>query len=666
MSVEPQIELLKSRLKHWTQRDEKNAYAICPVHGDHNPSLLITKGESGKILLHCCSHECSSTAILKTIGCQWVGSEVKAVGPGPVLLAEDKEPVDLRLTDILSWKVVATYTYTDGQGNEVLKVERRESDTEPRRKGFFQLTKDPLDRWVMRVIEGTQLPPYNLDAIVANKTDPIYIVEGEKAADALIKKGLLATTNPGGAGRWSRIAPQYRAIFNNRHCIILPDADTPGRQHATDVALDLESHTAASIKVVELYPGENSKKDAFDYLQKGSVASLTNLVRHAPVWRMDPATTGFDLPGGAQFVSLAHPSISLRGREYLVPGVVMSGSLCLIAGKGSAGKSSLCGHLAAAVSNGLPAFGLDPASDYLGKVPKGNVIWVSKEEGPETELAARLVSEGASLERIFILKEGSLNLDNQDEVDRLLTSRRPLVIILDPLTSYIGGDENSNKGVRATLENFLQAIHRNGLQTVILGLVHMNKSGKDDEADVNKVLGSVGLPNLSRSTLMVRKNQDGSRELAIAKANFRAREDNLLFGIVPLEESEGFKVIEDSGMTVATDKRQVVKSMCRVVIQNWVRPESSKERSKEAKCYREQILKVIEEDPGQTAEAVAELLSANESSVRQACWQLKEEGKLKVSASLSGDGQRIWSWYVVKTQARQVPEVNPVTVEDVM
>ena len=658
MSVDSQVELLKNRLKHWTPRDDKNAYAICPVHGDSNPSLLVTKGDSGKVLIHCCSQECSPTSILKAIGLQFVGDEIKASGPGPQLQDEDKTPVELHLTDILSWKVVATYTYTDGQGNEVLKVERRESDTTPRRKAFFQLTQDALERWVMKVLPGTQLPPYNYDAILAHPNEPIYVVEGEKAAEALIRQGLLATTNPGGAGKWSRIAPQYRQSFNNRHVIILPDADTPGRQHATDVALDLEGHGAASIKVVELYPGENSKKDAFDYLKTSNVKDIQSKVLRAPVWRMDPATTGFDLPSGAQFVSLAHPSISLRGREFLVPGVIMSGSLALLAGKGSAGKSSLCGHLAAAITNGLPAFGLDAATDYLGKVPKGNVIWVSKEEGPETELAARLVSEGAALERVFILREGNLNLDNTEEVDRLLNSRRPLMIILDPLTSYIGGDENSNKGVRATLENLLQAIHRAGLQTVILGLVHMNKSGKDDEADVNKVLGSVGLPNLSRSTLMVRKNPEGSRELAIAKANFRAREDNLLFGIVSLEEQEGLRVIEASGMTVATDKRQVVKSMCRVVIQNWVKPETSKERSKEMKCYADQILKVVADEAGLSAEAIADLLDAQEGTIRSACWKLKEEGKLRVSGSPNASGAIEWSWYLSKQAKQQLPETK--------
>lgn len=665
-SPEEQIALLKSRLKHWTEKDDKTSYACCPAHGDHHPSLCITKAESGKVLLYCWSRGCTGRQILKSIGLGFSGDGISSVAAGPTLTPEDQTPVELHTTDIFSWPIKATYVYTDGQGNEVLKVERRDSPVDPKRKGFFQMTKDDRERWVMRVMPGTPIPPYNLDAILNTPDKPIWVVEGEKAAEALIAQGELATTNPGGAGKWNKISPQFRQVFNNRHIIILPDADDVGRSHATDVALSVEGSGAASIKIVDLYPGQNSKLDVFDFLKISKLTELQKLVRHAPEFRMDPETTGFDLPGGSKFVSLAHPSIALKGRDFLVPKVIMTGALVLLAGKGSAGKSSLCGHIAAKVSQGLPVFGLDPVTDYWNKVPKGNVIWVSKEEGPETELASRLVSEGAALERIFILKEGSLNLDDPDEVEQLLCSRRPALIILDPLTSYIGGDENSNKGVRATLENLLQAIHKEGLPTAILGLVHMNKTGKDDEADVNKVLGSVGLPNLSRSTLMVRKNKDGTREMAIAKANFRAREDNLLFGIESLDETEGLRVIEASGMTVAADKKKIVDSMCRVNIINWVMPATDKERAGTSKSYEKEILEAVGESPGLTLDELHDLLvEIPKGLLKQVLWNMKQANTLRITAGPGSDGLLEYRWYLpFADRAKQGPKKPAVMAED--
>src|SRR5947207_1839514 len=51
---------------------------------------------------------------------------------------------------------------------------------------------------------GVSRIPYHLDQIVKAAADePIFIVEGEKDADSLAHKHLVATTNPGGPLQWS-------------------------------------------------------------------------------------------------------------------------------------------------------------------------------------------------------------------------------------------------------------------------------------------------------------------------------------------------------------------------------------------------------------------------------------------------------------------------------
>src|SRR5206468_263260 len=86
------------------------------------------------------------------------------------------------------------------------------------------------------------------EIIAAGPGRPTWITEGEKDVDRLTSLGLLATCNPGGAGKWK---DHYSDLLKGRHCIIVPDNDDKGRQHAQQVAQSLHGK-AGSVKIVEL------------------------------------------------------------------------------------------------------------------------------------------------------------------------------------------------------------------------------------------------------------------------------------------------------------------------------------------------------------------------------------------------------------------------------
>ena len=90
--------------------------------------------------------------------------------------------------------------------------------------------------------------PYLLPQILSRPDETIYIVEGEQCADALVNRGLLATTNSGGAGNWR---PALNHYFRGRDVVILPDNDDAGRSHAHKVSKQLFG-TARTIKILEL------------------------------------------------------------------------------------------------------------------------------------------------------------------------------------------------------------------------------------------------------------------------------------------------------------------------------------------------------------------------------------------------------------------------------
>ena len=54
----------------------------------------------------------------------------------------------------------------------------------------------------------------------------VFIVEGEKDVETLRKYGLVATCNPGGAGKWRE---EYNNFFRDMYVAVIPDNDAVGR-----------------------------------------------------------------------------------------------------------------------------------------------------------------------------------------------------------------------------------------------------------------------------------------------------------------------------------------------------------------------------------------------------------------------------------------------------
>lgn len=206
--------------------------ALCPAHADSNPSLAFTEA-GGNVGFHCFSG-CSYENIVRALG-MWKDTPSKRIEK----------------------RIVATYDYKDENGVLKYQVVRYEP------KDFRQRRPDGKDNWVYN-LEGVVRVLYNLPAIVQNPGADIYIVEGEKDADNLFKKGVLATTNSGGASKWEKSFNKY---FANRNVIIIADNDTSGVEHAEKISKEIY-RISRSVKIVVL-PVEE-KGDVSDYLAEGN------------------------------------------------------------------------------------------------------------------------------------------------------------------------------------------------------------------------------------------------------------------------------------------------------------------------------------------------------------------------------------------------------------
>jgi hypothetical protein len=163
---------------------------------------------------------------------------------------------------------------------------------------------------------------YRLHRIIDDPDAVVWVVEGEQKADALEKRGFLATTSgsatSAGAADWEPL--------RGRTCIIWPDNDQPGRAYAGEVAsILLEMSCAIScLDVAALGLPENG--DVMDWLAAhpgaaaGDLEALPRLASHgkrqnAPAgdseaWP-DPLPLPLALPPVKAFDSLLLPD-SLR------------------------------------------------------------------------------------------------------------------------------------------------------------------------------------------------------------------------------------------------------------------------------------------------------------------------------------------------------------------
>ncbi len=251
------VERVLSRLQN-VKPSGNGWIARCPAHNDKHPSLSIKEGADGRVLLKCHAG-CSAESIVRALGL-----EMRDLFPSKSTKRPER-------------KIVATYPYHDADGRLLFEVVRYEP------KDFRQRRPDGKGDWIYN-LDGVQRVLYQLPEVLAAKErgEAIYVVEGEKDVESLRALGLVATTNPHGAGKWRE---EYGESLRGAHVVIIPDNDEVGRRHAEAVAKSLGGK-AASVKVVELPSG----KDVSDWLCAGGTKeALLRLVEQAACGPSRPA-----------------------------------------------------------------------------------------------------------------------------------------------------------------------------------------------------------------------------------------------------------------------------------------------------------------------------------------------------------------------------------------
>jgi putative DNA primase/helicase len=106
---------------------------------------------------------------------------------------------------------------------------------------------------------------YNLPGIALSER--VILVEGEKCAQALIDKGICATTAMGGAN--TDINKTDWSPLKGKHIIIWPDNDEVGKEYAEKVANFLKTKLVKSIAILNIPADKRDKWDSANAIEDG-------------------------------------------------------------------------------------------------------------------------------------------------------------------------------------------------------------------------------------------------------------------------------------------------------------------------------------------------------------------------------------------------------------
>lgn len=424
--------------------------------------------------------------------------------------------------------VLTSYLYRDADGSASFRMIRTQR---PTGKSFHAEHSDGRGGWI-KGMNGTRPLPYRLPELLATHPDAIvYIVEGEKDADNLAALDVVATTNPNGAGKWR---DGFSAYLKGRKCVVLPDNDAPGRDHAIKVSASLRAAGADCI-IVEL-PGLPEKGDVSDWLAKGGDKSqLFSL-----------ATDAWDAPISKLTLPLIDPAVwaevETPKREWALDKWIPAQQATYLTGAGGAGKSLAAQQLCTCTALGLPFMGV--------KTRQAVAIYLTCEDDAD-ELhrrqkaicAALGVSLGALAGKLHLVSLAGMignELATFDSLGRMATTERYTKLLatvqvtkagfvaLDNVAHLFAGNEN----IRNQVAGFCGLLNNLASESnaAILFIGHPNKAG-------DSFSGSTAWENQVRSRLFLEVpcDSDGTaidpdaRTLTRAKANYARNGEVLAF-----------------------------------------------------------------------------------------------------------------------------------------
>lgn len=368
---------------------DKSGFTHCPFHDDGKPSLHLV-GPKGQQTGYKCFACGAAGGILDFL------VEIRIASDH----ADAARILEERMGDYRPQpRVVAQFTYDDGAGSVVARVDRIEPGRNGRDKDFLPYLATPEGFVDKPGLNGTRLPLYRRGDVLQAAGDggTVFLVEGEGKGDilrdALRAAGSSAgvTTIPNGAN--ATLREDHVADFAGaKAVVVLPDSDAPGRAAAEIRArIIARAHPTIDVRVVDLYADASDGHDVADWLRDG----------HTLVELRRLTATGSSIEAGTAAPARTEPQSDLAALgimtdddflermmeevNWLIEGLLRESGIMLLSAKPKVGKSELARNLAKAVASG---------TEFLGRrCVKSKVLWVGVDE-PAAHLRDRVEVHG--------------------------------------------------------------------------------------------------------------------------------------------------------------------------------------------------------------------------------------------------------------------------------
>ena len=523
--------------------------ASCPVpshgkgNGDKNPSLSVHIDDEGKPLFHC-HGGCTQESVFQTIRDMQLLPELEE-RPDPLANIKPLPKVEFQQ----EWQ------YQDEDRVTVFVKHRLRVGESGK---TYRLYKVDTDGRRHPTLGDARIVPYKLPELLDAKTAGriIYLAEGEKAVDALMSLGVVATTAHSGAGHWPEAITEY---FAGANVVILPDNDLSGWGYARKAA-EAILPIAKAVKVVDLGLQEQGD-DAYEFIEAGGGrAELAALVKAAPkINSVDDVTIPERLQGVQQTAPSDVPSpqtttediakefapdpkpqieapapkptktikieswdeIQDEPVEWLIEGVIPKGSFTALYGPPGSFKSFIALDIAEAIATGRTWMGRDVKQTgavlYLAGEGFGGIgarikackMHHQTEDGAPIYIVRHQLNLRSSAEDFNALMMAVVQLVEQTGMEFSLA-------IVDTLArAFGGGNENSSEDMGA----FITAMGKvqEFLNCALMVLHHSGKDAAKGLRGHSSLLGAVDtelellrFDEQMKGILTISKQKDGA------------------------------------------------------------------------------------------------------------------------------------------------------------
>lgn len=497
--------------------------AQCPAHTDENPSLSISRGPDGQLLLHCHTG-CSFEAIMAAVGLkpcdafpkhELARAQERRRTPGKPQSSRNPRTFESRqaildyLTHTLKGDLGDEWIYRDRAGAELLRVTRFDGCQQGSPKQYRPLFERD-GKWHLGDPPGL-LPLYRLHEIAQAET--VWVCEGEKCADHFHAIGLSATTSAHGANAASK---SDWSILAGKRVILCPDNDDAGERYIADVSKALALlDPAPAIRIVRL-PLLNKGDDLEQFVSARRLMDRTDQDIRSELEELANAAVVQARSINLDMVRLS--DVTPTKQPYLWPGRIVDKAVTLIGGRQGETKNLFVYEIIACVTTGRP-WPDDPSG--IRRRPR-NVFLLEAEENLESSIVPRLTAAGADLSRVRFIRgipatmlERTKFISIQRDAETIEHAARELgdvaLVVVSPITSYLGNvEQNRNEKVRNEIIHPLKTLAEK-IGCAVIVLKHPNKEWKNN-SPLERIGGSAAWTEAMRCVIFIGVDPDESKD----------------------------------------------------------------------------------------------------------------------------------------------------------